>query len=297
MSQKSEQESFNKRKYSEKSRKPWESEEQYLDRLAIAERMSHIKKKILVMSGKGGVGKTTVAVNLALSLAMSGKSVGLMDVDIHGPNIPKMIGVQKRRAHMEGEKIVPLTVLPNLKVMSIAIFLEDDSDAVIWRGPLKMGLIKQFLKDVDWGEMDYLIIDAPPGTGDEPLSVCQLIDELDGALIVTTPQDLSLLDVSKSITFCNQLSVSVLGIVENMSGFICPYCNKKIDIFKSGGGEKLAAEIGVNFLGKIPIDEKIVQLSDRGDSILIKNPKSKVAEAFREIINNLEKQLDKKGDQ
>ncbi len=297
MSQKSEQESFNKRKYSEKNRKPWESEEQYLDRLAIAERMSHIKKKILVMSGKGGVGKTTVAVNLALSLAMSGKSVGLMDVDIHGPNIPKMIGVQKRRAHMEGEKIVPLTVLPNLKVMSIAIFLEDDSDAVIWRGPLKMGLIKQFLKDVDWGEMDYLIIDAPPGTGDEPLSVCQLIDELDGALIVTTPQDLSLLDVSKSITFCNQLSVSVLGIVENMSGFICPYCNKKIDIFKSGGGEKLAAEIGVNFLGKIPIDEKIVQLSDRGDSILIKNPKSKVAEAFREIINNLEKQLDKKGDQ
>lgn len=293
MSQNSECKGCNKQ-HSSKDKKPWEGEEQYLDRLTIAKRMSRIKNKILVMSGKGGVGKTTVAVNLSIALAMSGKSVGLMDVDIHGPNVPKMIGVPKSKVYMEEKSLLPLTIFPKLKVMSIAFFLEKESDAVIWRGPLKIGLIKQFLKDVEWGDLDYLIIDAPPGTGDEPLSVCQMIDDLDGALIVTTPQDMSLLDVKKSITFSRQVKMNVLGIVENMSGFVCPHCGGKVDIFKSGGGERLAAEMGVNFLGKIPIDEEVVQLSDRGDSVLIKSPKGDVAKAFKEILNNLEKSLNKK---
>jgi Mrp family chromosome partitioning ATPase len=279
-----------------RDRKSWESAEQYQERMTIAERMSRIKHKVLVMSGKGGVGKTTVAVNLSIALAVSGKSVGLMDIDIHGPNVPNMIGVPKSRVYMDESKIMPLSILPKLKVMSIAFFLDEDSDAVIWRGPMKMSLIKQFLKDVDWGDLDFLIIDAPPGTGDEPLSVVQLLDDLDGALIVTTPQDISLIDVRKSITFCRQLHMHVLGIVENMSGFICPHCQEGVDIFKSGGGEKLAAEMGVPFLGKVPIDQEIVQQSDRGDSVMIKKPEGEIAKAFKEILAHLEKNISNKAD-
>ncbi len=296
MSEKSQCDGCSKKEHSAQDKKSWESEEQYQDRLVIAERMSRIKHKVLVMSGKGGVGKTTVAVNLSITLAMSGKSVGLMDVDIHGPNVPKMIGVPKSKAYMDGKTILPISILPKLKVMSIAFFLEKDSDAVIWRGPMKMSVIKQFLKDVDWGDLDYLIIDAPPGTGDEPLSVVQLLDDLDGALIVTTPQDMSLIDVRKSITFCRQLQMNVLGIVENMSGFICPHCRENVDIFKSGGGEKLAAEMGVHFLGRIPIDQEIVQQSDRGDSVMIKKPDGEIAKAFKEILAHLEKSISKKAD-
>lgn len=282
--------------HSLQEKRPWESEEQYQDRMAIAKRMARIKNIVLVMSGKGGVGKTTVAVNLSIALAMSGKSVGLMDIDIHGPNVPKMIGVPKSRVYMEDKTILPLSILPKLKAMSVAFFLEKDTDAVIWRGPMKMGLIKQFLKDVDWGDLDYLIIDAPPGTGDEPLSIVQLIDNLDGALIVTTPQDMSLVDVKKSITFCRQLHINVLGIVENMSGFICPHCNKKVDIFKSGGGEQLATEMNVDFLGRVPIDQEIVQQSDRGKSVLIKSPDGTIAKAFKGILAQFEKNLRKKKD-
>lgn len=296
MTQKSEAERYGKQPDSSKRRKLREREDQYLERLAIQKRMGRIKHKILVMSGKGGVGKTTVAVNLAIALAKSGKKVGLMDVDIHGPNVPKMIGVPKSKAYMDGKTILPISILPKLKVMSIAFFLEKDSDAVIWRGPMKMSVIKQFLKDVDWGDLDYLIIDAPPGTGDEPLSVVQLLDDLNGALIVTTPQDMSLIDVRKSITFCRQLQMNVLGIVENMSGFICPHCRENVDIFKSGGGEKLAAEMGVHFLGRIPIDQEIVQQSDRGDSVMIKKPDGEIAKAFKEILAHLEKSISKKAD-
>ncbi len=294
MTQKSEAERYGKQPDSSKRRKLREREDQYLERLAIQKRMGRIKHKILVMSGKGGVGKTTVAVNLAIALAKSGKKVGLMDVDIHGPNVPKMVGIERDKVHGKDGAIVPPVILPNLKVMSIALFMEEESEAVIWRGPLKMKLITQFLKDVEWGFMDYLIIDAPPGTGDEPLSVCQLIEDLDGALIVTTPQDMSLLDVKKSITFSKKLNIDILGIIENMSGFVCPYCGGKIDIFKSGGGEKLAFEANVNFLGRIPIDESVVQESDRGDSVLIKHADGQVAMAFKKILNNLNKAIDAK---
>ncbi len=294
MSQKSEAESHNRQPNSAKRRRLREREDQYLERLAIQQRMDRIKHKILVMSGKGGVGKTTVAVNLAIALAKSGKNVGLMDVDIHGPDVPKMIGVPKNKVFGKDGIIIPPVILPNLKVMSIALFMEEDSEAVIWRGPLKIKLITQFLKDVEWGFMDYLIIDAPPGTGDEPLSVCQLIEDLDGALIVTTPQYMSLLDVKKSITFSKKLNIDILGIIENLSGFVCPYCGGKIAIFKSGGGEELASETGVNFLGRIPIDENVVQESDKGNSVLIKNPEGEVAKAFKDILYNLKKVIEAK---
>ena len=179
-----------------------------------------------------------------------------------------------------------MDVGPNLKVMSIALLLKNENEAVIWRGPLKMGLIKQFLKDVEWGDMDYLIIDAPPGTGDEPLSVVQLIEDLDGAIIVTTPQDIALLDVRKSVTFCKHVKIDVLGIVENMSGFVCPHCGKKSDIFKSGGGVKLANDEGVTFLGTIPIDGDIVQHSDAGGTLVKAKPEGAVAKAFARITEN-----------
>jgi len=270
---------------------PKERNEQFLERQAIGKRMDRIGKKVLVMSGKGGVGKTTVAVNLAWALAQAGKNVGIMDVDIHGPNVPKMLGAEENQLTTTGNSIVPVSLTPNLKLMSIAFLLRQDSDAVIWRGPLKMGLIKQFLKDVEWGDLDYLITDAPPGTGDEPLSVVQLINDLDGALIVTTPQDMSLLDVRKSINFCKQVKIDIVGIVENMSGFICPHCGERVDIFKSGGGEKLASELGITFLGSIPIDAGVVEHSDKGETVLKTNPDGEVAKAFGNIISSFEKSM------
>ena len=271
---------------SAKGQKPGEVPEQFLERQAIQKRMCRITHKVIVMSGKGGVGKTTVAINLAVSLARKGKIVGIMDVDIHGPNVPKMIGANVHKIAATENSLIPVDVGPNLKVMSIALLLKNENEAVIWRGPLKMGLIKQFLKDVEWGDMDYLIIDAPPGTGDEPLSVVQLIEDLDGAIIVTTPQDIALLDVRKSVTFCKHVKIDVLGIVENMSGFVCPHCGKKSDIFKSGGGVKLANDEGVTFLGTIPIDGDIVQHSDAGGTLVKAKPEGAVAKAFARITEN-----------
>lgn len=255
----------------------------------IDKRLRLIKHKILVMSGKGGVGKTTVATNLAISFAQQGKKVGLLDVDIHGPNIPKMLGIEQGQIGGTDNNLVPVIYPPDLKVMSIAFLLKQDSDAVIWRGPLKAILIKQFLKDVDWGQLDYLIIDAPPGTGDEPLSVCQLIDNADGAIVVTTPQEVALLDIRKSITFCRELKMKVIGIVENMSGFICPHCGKKTDLFKSGGGTKVAREMKVPFLGSIPIEPAVVDSGDNGLPIVSSNPDGKVAQAYKEIVENISK--------
>ena len=214
-----------------------ESMEEFLEREALQERMCHIKHKILVLSGKGGVGKSTVAANLAVSLSLAGKRVGILDVDIHGPSIPKMFHLEGEAVTNDGESIVPVEV-GDIKVLSIAFFLRNLDDAVIWRGPMKMNVIKQFLKDTAWGELDYLIIDSPPGTGDEPLSVCQLVDDADGAVIVTTPQDVSVADVRRSIRFCQSLRMPVLGVVENMSGFVCPHCGEVTNIFKTGGGKR-----------------------------------------------------------
>jgi Mrp family chromosome partitioning ATPase len=260
--------------------------EEYLEREALGRRMDQIGRKILVLSGKGGVGKSTVAVNIAVSLALEGHRVGLLDVDIHGPSVPKLLNIEGRPMSSRGETIIPMEFGANLKVMSIGLLLQKDEDAVIWRGPMKMGLIKQFLKDVEWGELDYLIIDSPPGTGDEPLSVCQLIEDTDGAIVVTTPQEVAITDVKKAITFCRKLDLPVLGVVENMSGFVCPKCGEVTHIFKKGGGERLASEMNVPFLGSIPIDPQIVEASDNGQTYLCFYS-SETVKAFSAVVRTV----------
>ena len=261
-------------------------EKEMADRLKLEQQMRQIRHKILVLSGKGGVGKSTVAANLAILLGLKGKRVGLLDIDIHGPSVPRLLGLEGARVGVsEDEMMVPVTFADTLKVMSIGFLLRNPDDAVIWRGPLKMGVIRQFLKDVDWGALDYLIVDSPPGTGDEPLSICQLIENPSGAIIVTTPQDLSVIDVKKCIRFCEQLEVPVLGVVENMSGFVCPHCGERVDIFKRGGGEKLAAETGVPFLGAIPIDPAVTEDSDEGRAVVQTRAKAPVGQAFEKIAD------------
>ncbi len=253
---------------------------------ALKASMEKVKHKIMVMSGKGGVGKTTVAANLAFALGMRGLDVGLMDADIHGPDIPKILGIEDKRPEASEGKISPILVTPRLKAMSIGFLLPDRDSAIIWRGPMKMNAIRQFLSDVDWGELDYMIVDLPPGTGDEPLSVAQLIKNVDGAIIVTTPQDLALLDSRKAVNFSGVLKVPVIGIIENMSGFKCPYCGKEINIFKYGGGERSARELGVPFLGRVPLDPKMVEAADNGTPFVLQK-ESKVREAFEQIVENV----------
>ncbi|CAD6494232.1 MAG: Iron-sulfur cluster carrier protein [Candidatus Argoarchaeum ethanivorans] len=253
----------------------------------LKERMGKIKHKIMVMSGKGGVGKTTVAVNLALTLAAKGYEVGIMDADVHGPNVPKMLGIEDESPDVTEEGIIPVFVPPRVKVMSLAFLLQGKDTPVIWRGPLKMGVIRQFLSDVLWGDLDCLIADLPPGTGDEPLSVAQLVPEIDGAIIVTTPQDVALLDSRKSVTFAKKLGMPVIGIIENMSGFKCPKCGETIDLFKIGGGERAAMDMGVPFLGRIPIEVNIVLSGDNGIPFVLEH-ESEAAQSFRAIVDNIE---------
>jgi len=254
----------------------------------LNDNMNRIKHKLIVISGKGGVGKTTVAVNLAYGLAMSGHKVGILDVDIHGPNIAKMLGVEKSKlVGSSSGRIEPIKVLPNLKAVSIAFMIDSPDKPIIWRGPLKMITIKQFLSDVNWDKLDYLIIDSPPGTGDEPLSVCQLIPDIDGAVIVTTPQDVAILDSRKSVLFAQALKMKVIGIIENMSGFVCPYCKEKIDLFKSGGGEKSAKELKVPFLGRIPIEPGIVASGDSGKPFINFMEDMKTARIMKKITNKI----------
>ncbi len=253
----------------------------------LKKNMKLIKHKVLVMSGKGGVGKTTVAVNLALGLAMEGFTVGVLDVDIHGPNIAKMFGVEDRQLSSNGEMIEPIEVFPNVRAVSIALAGYGPDAPIIWRGPLKMGAIKQFLADVDWQDLDYLVIDSPPGTGDEPLSVCQLIPEMDGAVIVTTPQDVAILDSRKSINFAKQLSIPVLGVVENMSTLACPHCDNAIELFGTGGGERAAKDMTVPFLGSIPLDPEIVRSGDLGRPFIGGDAKNSTVRAVKEIVDKL----------
>jgi ATP-binding protein involved in chromosome partitioning len=264
-------------------RRKGESEQDYADRQKLHRRLSRIRHKVLVLSGKGGVGKSTVAVNLAMALMMAGKRVGLLDVDIHGPSLPTMLGLEGEQIVAEAESLLPVE-LGELKVMSIGFLLERREEAIIWRGPMKMGVIKQFLRDVEWGDLDYLIVDAPPGTGDEPLSVCQLIEDADGAIIVTTPQEVALASVRKSLTFCRRLSLQVLGVVENMSGFVCPHCGRQTAIFLSGGGERMAAEMRVPFLGRIPLEPGIPLSADAGRPFVEGPPDSVTARAFAGIV-------------
>ncbi len=248
--------------------------------------LENVDHSLVVMSGKGGVGKSTVSANLAASLAKETKSkVGLLDADLHGPNIPKILGLEDGRLGGNEESIDPIE-LGNLKVMSIGFTLPSKDSPVVWRGPLKMKAIKQFLNDVNWGELEYLIIDLPPGTGDEPLSIAQQLNDIDGSIVVTTPQDLSLLDSRKAVNFSKKLDLSVLGIVENMSGFVCPHCGEKTEIFKSGGGEKAAKELDEEFLGNIPLDQRIVETGDEGVPFVEAYPESDASKSFAKIVRN-----------
>ena len=256
------------------------------DEIKVSLALSQMKNRLLVFSGKGGVGKSTVAANLALALAQKGQKVGLLDIDIHGPNLAKMLGVEDKYLDISPAGIKPVQVNQNLKLVSMSFLLQDPNMPVIWRGPMKMKAIQQFLGDVKWGELDWLVIDSPPGTGDEPLSVAQLIPAT-GAVVVTTPQEVSLMDSRKAVAFARRLNLNILGIIENMSGMVCPHCGKRIDLFKAGGGQRSAQELGVPFLGKIPLDPQIVILGDEGKAFIDAQPQSEASQAFMRVVDNI----------
>jgi len=239
-----------------------------------------IKRKYLVLSGKGGVGKSSIAVNLAVWLAGQGHSVGLLDVDIHGPSIPKLLHLEGVRLQAADEKIKPVVYGESLRVMSIGLMLNNQDEAIIWRGPMKHNMIQQFAEGVAWGDLDYLVVDCPPGTGDEALSTVQVLGSIDGVVIVTTPQDLAVADVRKCVTFCKQLSLPVLGIIENMSGFVCPHCQRRTDIFAGTGGAQIAQDFGVPFLGHIPMDPTVARACDAGRPFIDFEKDSPTAQAF-----------------
>jgi len=251
----------------------------------LAGNLEQIRHTLAVISGKGGVGKSTVAANLATALAVRGNTVGLLDVDIHGPNIPKLLGVEDVRISGDEDSIMPATTPSGLKVMSMAFLLKDKNLPVIWRGPLKMNVIRQFLGDVQWGPLDYLVIDLPPGTGDEPLSIAQLIPG-GHAVVVTTPQDVALLDARKAVMFAKQVDMSVLGVIENMSGFTCPHCGESIELFKQGGGRRAAEELDVPFLGVVPLDAAVAASGDAGEPFA--GGESAAASAFEDIVERIE---------
>ena len=256
-------------------------------------KMTKIKHKIAIISGKGGVGKSTVTVNLAMAFATHGyvNSVGVLDADITGPCIPKILGVKGQKLQVGPPGIFPAAGPLGIRVVSMDFLLPSDETPVIWRGPLKMRAIQQFLSDIAWGELDFLFIDLPPGTGDEPLSVMQLLPEMDGVVIVTIPSEVSQIVVKKAVTFAKQLNIPVIGIIENMSGFICPKCAEQVDIFKAGGGQKIAEDLAVPYLGKIPIDPEICRDSDKGSPFIIEHPNSPASKAFMEIVKVVEKFL------
>ncbi len=264
-------------------------DEQAIREAKIRQRLDRISRKIIVMSGKGGVGKSTVTVNLANALVDSGKTVGILDADLHGPNVAKMLGCESGALESEdGQNFSPVKVRDGLYVVSLSFALNSSSDPVIWRGPMKIAVIKQFLGDVEWGDLDYLLIDTPPGTGDEQLTVIQAIPEMTGSIIVTTPQDVAILDARKSVNFSRKLGVAVLGIIENMSGLICPDCGKEIPIFGKGGGQKMSSEMDTPFLGSIPLEMHLREFEDSGESTLAKSPDSKSTKALIEIANFLD---------
>jgi ATP-binding protein involved in chromosome partitioning len=252
--------------------------------------MSHIKHKIAVISGKGGVGKSTVAANLAMTFSLHGYKdrVGILDIDIHGPCIPKLLGVKGRRCQISPLGALPVIGPMGIKVVSMDFLVQSQETPVIWRGPLKMQAIKQFLSDFMWGELDFLFIDAPPGTGDEPLSVMQLIPEMDGTVIVTIPSEVSEDVVKKAVGFSRKMGIPVIGIVENMSGFTCPNCGVEVNILGAGGGKRIVDDLNVPFLGKIPIDPKICEEADKGIPFVIGHVDSPAAKVFKEIVKNVE---------
>ncbi|MHA1145503.1 MAG: Mrp/NBP35 family ATP-binding protein [Candidatus Helarchaeota archaeon] len=262
----------------------------------IKEKMAKVRYKIVIMSGKGGVGKTTVAINLAIALALrAGNRVGIMDADITGPNVPKMLGVTTAAMPPPDPQtgIIPAIGPMNMKIMSMAFLLGNQDTPIVWRGPLKMGALRQFITDVNWGDLDYLIVDLPPGTSDEPLSILQMIPDA-RVIIVTTPQDVALLDVRKSITMVGKMGVPVLGVIENMSGSIkCPKCGEIIELFGEGGGKKAAEDLGVAFLGSVPVDADIRKDSDAGRPFVVRHSEKDAAKAFDAIVTKIREILEK----
>ncbi|MEM3873525.1 MAG: Mrp/NBP35 family ATP-binding protein [Candidatus Bathyarchaeia archaeon] len=271
--------------------------ERWEEQQRLKQRISRIKHKIAVISGKGGVGKSTVTVNLAMAFAMHGYAnrVGILDADIHGPSIPKMLGLRGQRLQALAAGVISPVAGPlGIKVVSMDFLLPSDESPVIWRGPLKMRAIQQFLSDITWGELDFLLVDLPPGTGDEPLSVMQLIPDMDGVVIVTIPSEVSQIVVKKAVTFARQLGVPVIGIIENMSGFICPKCGAEVNIFKTGGGRKIAEDLAVPFLGSIPIDPEICTDSDEGKPFIVGHSDSPASKAFTDIVKKIEQYLEQR---
>ncbi|MBW2429628.1 MAG: Mrp/NBP35 family ATP-binding protein [Deltaproteobacteria bacterium] len=253
---------------------------------SVRESLGKIKNKILVMSGKGGVGKTSTSVNLSIALANKGFHVGIIDVDLHGPDVPRMLGLEGTPEINQNKKLIPMSYSKNLSAISIESFTPHKDDAIIWRGPLKFSAIRQFIGDVDWGNLDFLVIDSPPGTGDEPLTVAQTIGDTK-AVIVTTPQEVALADVRKSINFCKTVDIEIFGLIENMSGFACPHCNEMIELFGSGGGERTASQMGINFLGSIPFDPRLVACGDSGSCYQEIHGNSAVTQAFGSVAQKL----------
>ncbi len=258
-----------------------QDQQQQVKRL-LAQRLCSINHKIVVMSGKGGVGKSTTAVNLALALVGQGQRVGLLDIDLHGPSVPTLLGLQQQRPTVDEAGIHPLEVA-GLKVMSIGFILPDEGAPTIMRGPMKHGAIQQLLADVAWGELDYLLLDCPPGTGDEPLSAVQLLGNGSAAVVVTTPQDVALVDVEKSLNFCRQLQLPVIGLVENMSGFVCPHCGEQAALFKQGGAQKLAEKTGVAVLAQVPFEPQVVAAGDAGRPHLLSHPEAASSQALLQV--------------
>jgi ATP-binding protein involved in chromosome partitioning len=257
----------------------------------IKTRMGKIRHKLAILSGKGGVGKSTVTANLAAALARKGYKVGVLDADIHGPSIPKLLGVRKGKltaSRTDNQGIVPVEGPLGIKIVSMDFLLPSDETPVIWRGPMKTGAIRQFLMDVVWGDLDFLLIDLPPGTGDEPLSIMQLMPDIDGILIITAPSEVSQIVVKRAIGFTRELHAPLIGIIENMSGFVCPKCGAEFDVFGAGGGQKISEELSVPFLGKIPIEQKICEDSDHGTPFIIEHPDMPAAKSFMRIINRIE---------
>ncbi|WP_304007997.1 Mrp/NBP35 family ATP-binding protein [Desulfovibrio piger] len=250
----------------------------------IADRLAHIRHKIFVMSGKGGVGKSSVTVNTAAALAHRGFKVGILDVDMHGPSVPNLLGLKATIEMNEKNELIPAMYNENLAVISMDSFLKDKDTAILWRGPKKTGAIRQFLTDVQWGALDYLVIDSPPGTGDEHLTVLDAIPDA-GCIVVTTPQEISLADVRKALDFLKQVQAPVLGIVENMSGLSCPHCGKEIDLFKKGGGEQLAKQYELPFLGAIPLDPATVIAADRGVPVVSLTENSPARQGFMALAD------------
>jgi len=267
-----------------------ESDQAFADRQALAARMCRIGHKLVVLSGKGGVGKSTVAVNLACGLAAAGQRVGLLDVDLHGPSVPRMLGIDAVGVHNDGQAMLPARVAGpagELGVMSIGMMLEDGNQAVVWRGPKKYGAIRQLLQDVAWGDLDYLVVDCPPGTGDEPLAVAELLEGQAEAVVVTSPQELAVADVRRSLGFCRLLNMKIVGVIENFSGYVCPDCGHQAPLFGSGGGQRLAAELDVPFLGSIPIDARVVASGDAGRPVVLDDAHGPVGQAFGRLVKAL----------